>query len=100
MLRHCDGENRSVLNLYLITIATTAMAVEILAIHTATPFFLHDLFWVFACSAAAGWALTPAISWMGKSRPLVIVHPSELSARRMSNGDAENGDAENGLTAA
>ena len=79
LLRRVDGRS-IVVSMYITTASLTIVCVTVMFLHVVTPFNLRAEAWAIAYVATACWAVTPALSWRRRSRPLVIVSPEELLA--------------------
>lgn len=77
ILRRFDKLHRYtiVLNLYVTTIALMIAFLILFFIHVITPYDLRVPAWTVGYTCVLGWVITPAISWIQKSRPLHIIEP-------------------------
>lgn len=85
LLLRGPGDARSVLNLYVATITLTGVSIVLVAAHVITPLAFGASARPIAYLALLGWVVTPAYSWLRKSRPLHI--PSD-GALTKPTGDA------------
>ena len=60
----------AVVNMYIVSTVLTLISIVTMCIHVLTPLDIHCLMWTAGAACAIGWGITPAYSWLQRSRPL------------------------------
>lgn len=98
LLRLRALENTLVLNMYLLTVGLTIVSVLAMGFHVMPGLYIRDIAWLLGYASVVCWSVTPAYSWMMKSKPVgvpdVIPHVDSGADRATGFPPSAAGDSD------
>lgn len=76
----------TVVTMYEATVIATMLPLILTCARTVTPLETHRAAWIIWCIAITGWAVTPAYSWIVKTRPIQIATVEKILERDIDSG--------------